>query len=47
MVTCLFGSLRELKMKDRIEVALIIGTSLLAIGGIAVWGAWLLASSAI
>ena len=42
--TCTLG---ELKMKDRIEVALIIGTSLVAIGALALWGAWLMACMAI
>ena len=41
------GSTYIKEMKDRIEVALIIGTSLMAIGSLAAWGAWLLASSAI
>ena len=34
-------------MKNRIESALIIAVSLIAIGGVAIWGAWLMASMAI
>jgi hypothetical protein len=36
-----------MKMRNRIESALIIATSLITIGGVAIWGAWLMACMAI
>jgi len=38
---------KKMKMKDKIESALILGTSLVAIGALALWGAWLMACMAI
>ena len=40
-------TLKVNEMKNKIESALIIGTSLVAIGALALWGAWLMASMAI
>tara|TARA_B100000809_G_scaffold255980_1_gene295285 strand:+ start:265 stop:378 length:114 start_codon:yes stop_codon:yes gene_type:complete len=36
-----------MKMRNKIESTLIIATALTAIGTLAIWGAWLMASMAI
>jgi hypothetical protein len=38
---------KEMKMRNRIESALIVAGSLIVIGGVAIWGAWSLACMAI